>query len=151
MPKIVFLPSTAAIDVPSGTGLLDAARQAGVEMETACGAEGSCGDCIVRITDGEADSDSLGMLSESAVVNGYVLACQTRILDTPQSSKYLPTAFLRQTQASATFTSCGSTCAAMVAKAILGGSHCLLGTHGDVAGLCTKSALNSKRSSHLCF
>src|ERR1035438_209815 len=29
----------------------------------------------------------------------------------------------------------------MVAKAILGGSHCRRGTHGDVAGLCTSSAL----------
>src|ERR1019366_6009061 len=29
----------------------------------------------------------------------------------------------------------------MVAKAMLGGSHCRRGTHGDVAGLCTSSAL----------
>src|ERR1039457_6477437 len=29
----------------------------------------------------------------------------------------------------------------MVAKAMLGGSHCRRGTQGDVAGLCTSSAL----------
>jgi uncharacterized 2Fe-2S/4Fe-4S cluster protein (DUF4445 family) len=83
MPRVEFLPSKASIDVPSGTGLLDAARQAGVEMETPCGAEGTCGGCIVRITDGDVDSDSLGVLPATAVASGHVLTCKTRILDTP--------------------------------------------------------------------
>jgi uncharacterized 2Fe-2S/4Fe-4S cluster protein (DUF4445 family) len=83
MPLITFRPSGKTFDVPSGTELLDAIRKAEIELESPCGGRGTCGKCIVRIISGKVDSDSLGVLSASAVSRGYVLACKTKILDEP--------------------------------------------------------------------
>jgi uncharacterized 2Fe-2S/4Fe-4S cluster protein (DUF4445 family) len=83
MPIITFHPSGKTIDVPAGTELLDAARKAGIEIESPCGGKGTCGKCIVRITSGSVDSDSLGLLSASAVEQGFALSCKTKILDVP--------------------------------------------------------------------
>jgi uncharacterized 2Fe-2S/4Fe-4S cluster protein (DUF4445 family) len=81
MTKVVFNPSAQTIIVISGTSLLDAARQAGIELDTPCGGEGSCGKCIVRIESGNYESDGLGILPDSAVKEGYVLACKTSVVD----------------------------------------------------------------------
>ncbi|MFA5058466.1 MAG: 2Fe-2S iron-sulfur cluster-binding protein, partial [Opitutaceae bacterium] len=79
MPKVEFRPSQRAIPVPPQTVLLDAARQAGVEIESSCGGEGTCGQCLVRVVKGEVDSRSLGTLPQAAIAEGYVLACATHI------------------------------------------------------------------------
>lgn len=81
MPIITFKPSGKTITVPPGTELLDAARKAKVEVKAPCGGKGTCGKCIVRITSGEVDSDSLGVLPGASVSEGYVLACKTKIID----------------------------------------------------------------------
>jgi uncharacterized 2Fe-2S/4Fe-4S cluster protein (DUF4445 family) len=80
MPKVEFHPAGKAIEVPPNTRLLDAARQAGVDIVSPCGGDGACGQCLVRITGGEADSRSLGTLPDAAVAEGYVLACATQVL-----------------------------------------------------------------------
>lgn len=79
MPKVTFQPNEKSIIVPSGTELLSAAREAGVEIEAPCGGKGVCGKCIVRISSGKADTDSLGVLPASMVADGYVLACKTHV------------------------------------------------------------------------
>ncbi len=80
MPLITFRPSGKSIEVPSNTELLDAARQAGVEIDAPCGGKGTCGKCLVRIRDGHVDtSSSLGVLSADVVAAGHVLACRTRL------------------------------------------------------------------------
>jgi len=81
MPNITFTPSGKNISVPTGTELLDAARQAGCEVKAPCGGKGTCGKCIVRITSGEVDSDSLGVLPGASVADGYVLACKTKVVN----------------------------------------------------------------------
>ncbi|MBK7256776.1 MAG: DUF4445 domain-containing protein [Ignavibacteriae bacterium] len=81
MPAITFLPSGRLLEVPSGTQLLDAMGKAGIEIDLSCGGEGTCGDCIVRVKTGDVDSSSQGMLSGSALSDGHVLACRTRVLD----------------------------------------------------------------------
>ena len=63
--------------------MLDAARNAGIDIESPCGGKGTCGKCIVRITSGNVDSEHPGLLSESAIKRGYTLACKTKILDSP--------------------------------------------------------------------
>ena len=83
MPTVTFLPGSITIDVPAGTELLDAARKAKVDIESPCGGKGTCGKCIVKIVSGEVDSQSLGLLSHDAVSEGNVLACKTKLLDTP--------------------------------------------------------------------
>ena len=80
MPTVEFRPSAKTAQVLPQTGLLDAARQAGVNIDSPCGGEGTCGKCMVRVTAGEVDSRSLGTLPQAAVADGYVLACATRIL-----------------------------------------------------------------------
>src|SRR5512136_1533418 len=80
MPEIRFLPSGASADVEPGASLLEAARAAGVELESPCGGKGACGKCLVKIISGDADSDSLGLLPGAAVAEGYALACKTRVL-----------------------------------------------------------------------
>lgn len=83
MPEIIFQPSGRRVSVASGTLLLDAARQAGLDTDSPCGGKGTCGKCIVRILAGEVDSRSLGLLSQAAVADGYVLACRSSVLATP--------------------------------------------------------------------
>lgn len=83
MPQVTFLPTNKRVDAPAGTCLLEVARSIGVEIEAPCGGKGTCGKCIVRIISGDIDSDSLGVLSSTEMADGYVLACKTRILDTP--------------------------------------------------------------------
>jgi uncharacterized 2Fe-2S/4Fe-4S cluster protein (DUF4445 family) len=83
VPDIRFLPSGSVVSAEPGTRLLEAAREAGIELDSPCGGKGTCGRCIVRIATGDADSESLGILSRTAVAEGYVLACATRVLKSP--------------------------------------------------------------------
>ncbi len=83
MPLVTFKPSNKTINVSAGTELLDTARKAEVEIDSPCGGKGTCCKCIVRIIAGEVDSDSLGLLPKSAIDDGYLLACRTKIKDTP--------------------------------------------------------------------
>jgi uncharacterized 2Fe-2S/4Fe-4S cluster protein (DUF4445 family) len=83
MPQIRFELSGKTVEVPPDTELLDAARRAGVEIDSPCGGKGACGKCVVRIRSGEVDSDSLGVLTQEAVTEGNVLACKTKVLHSP--------------------------------------------------------------------
>src|ERR1017187_5785300 len=80
VPKVEFHPSGQTVQVAPQTRLLDAARQAGGDIESPCGGEGTCGKCLLRVTRGEVDSRSLGTLPDAAVAEEYVLACATRVL-----------------------------------------------------------------------
>lgn len=71
------------MDVAPGTELLEAMNRAGIEIDLSCGGEGTCGDCIVQIVSGNIECGSQGMLSSSALSDGHVLACQSRVRDTP--------------------------------------------------------------------
>ncbi|MCP4751694.1 MAG: DUF4445 domain-containing protein [Proteobacteria bacterium] len=79
MPRITLQPSGKAIDVQPNTELQDAVRQVGLEIDTPCGGKGTCGNCVVRVVDGEVAAQNLGKLSPIAVNSGYVQACQTAI------------------------------------------------------------------------
>ncbi len=50
--RIRFEPSGRSVEVEAGTLLLDAARQAGLPIARACGAEGICGRCGLTVLDG---------------------------------------------------------------------------------------------------
>jgi len=68
------------IKTTPGTELLKVLKQANVKLESPCGGKGACGKCLIQITTGEVESDSLGLLTETAISQGYVLACKTKIL-----------------------------------------------------------------------
>ncbi len=81
MPTVTFQPSGKTISVSPGTELLEAAKQADIEINAPCGTKGICGQCIVRIASGDVNTSDQGLLSESAVKAGYVHACKTHIAE----------------------------------------------------------------------
>ena len=77
MPLITFQPSGKTIEVPPGTDLLEAARQAHVEIDAPCGGKGTCGKCLVSVVSGVATSrQQLGPLDDDDAA-GFVQACTT--------------------------------------------------------------------------
>ena len=74
-----FLPFDVTVEAEEGTLLLDAARAAGVPLQAGCGAEGTCGECVVRILSGKKDERGSASLPEDLAEEGYALACRTRI------------------------------------------------------------------------
>lgn len=81
--EVQFQPVGKRVTVLAETTLLDAARQAGIDLTSACGGEGNCGQCQVVILTGEAtplNADEEFLLSEKDRAEGYRLACCTKIL-----------------------------------------------------------------------
>jgi len=76
--SVRFLPSGAAVRVPAGTSLLDAAAAAGVRIPAPCGGEGTCGECRVRIEAGRVDRGGACLPAGDAAA-GWVLACSSRV------------------------------------------------------------------------
>ena len=81
MPHITFQPSGIIIDVQANTTLLDAARLAGVEIDAPCGGKGTCGNCAVRIVSGQVLCESLGVLTQAEIDQGFVPTCHTSVQD----------------------------------------------------------------------
>ena len=79
MPSITFQPSGITLDVQAKTTLLDAARQAGVEIDAPCGGKGTCGNCSVRIVSGEVACENPGVLTQAEIDQGFVPTCRTYI------------------------------------------------------------------------
>jgi uncharacterized 2Fe-2S/4Fe-4S cluster protein (DUF4445 family) len=78
--EIRFSPSGRRVRVPEGTNLLEAIRRAGLPVASACGADGTCGRCGVRILVGgeglaesHAESD---VRRRNRVASGLRLACR---------------------------------------------------------------------------
>jgi uncharacterized 2Fe-2S/4Fe-4S cluster protein (DUF4445 family) len=65
------------VEVPSGTLLSEAARQAGLEIGQPCGGQGRCGRCAVRVTQGDVRRRSSLQLTPEDLAQGYTLACQS--------------------------------------------------------------------------
>ncbi len=64
--------------MPTGTLLLEAVRQAGLELNVPCGGQGRCGRCAVIAQDGAGlRRRSTIRLSAADLAAGYALACQT--------------------------------------------------------------------------
>ena len=79
MPTVEFLPSGLSVEVPPGTELLEAIRQAGIDLDASCGGQGTCGACLVRVAAGRVDAGDSQLAGDFD--SGYVQACTTRVLD----------------------------------------------------------------------
>jgi uncharacterized 2Fe-2S/4Fe-4S cluster protein (DUF4445 family) len=67
MPRVQFLSEGVSVDVPAGLLIQEAALLAGIEhLELPCGGQGSCGQCLVEVVDGDGAAAS-------------VLACRTKV------------------------------------------------------------------------
>ncbi|MDO8363568.1 MAG: ASKHA domain-containing protein [Actinomycetota bacterium] len=53
MPRVVFTPSGLGGEVPTGTTVLQAAREFGVDIDSVCGGRGICGRCQVAFAPGQ--------------------------------------------------------------------------------------------------
>ena len=81
--KVIFNPMDKMVEVERGTILLDAIREAGINIRSICGGDGECGTCKVILNKGEVSHVSTkykDWLSPQEISEGYYLACQIRIL-----------------------------------------------------------------------
>ncbi|MCR4406001.1 MAG: ASKHA domain-containing protein [Anaerolineae bacterium] len=65
---------------PTGSTLLNCARELGVDLVNLCGGGGTCGRCVVQIMEGEVSTPTSSegkFLSSEQLAAGYRLACQT--------------------------------------------------------------------------
>jgi uncharacterized 2Fe-2S/4Fe-4S cluster protein (DUF4445 family) len=77
--RVTLLPAGTTVEVPTGSLIVEAARQAGIEVAQPCGGQGRCGRCSVRVEgDGFRRRSSL-RLSAADLEAGFALACQTVI------------------------------------------------------------------------
>jgi len=78
--ELQFQPIGKRLKVTAGTTIFEAARDAGIELSSACGGEGNCGQCQIIVIEGnatETTSDEEFILTEVERLNGYRLACCT--------------------------------------------------------------------------
>lgn len=79
-----FEPSGREVTVPTGTSLLEAARRASLPIASACGADGACARCGMRILDGaselsgESDREAV-VKSRNRIEPELRLACRVRV------------------------------------------------------------------------
>ena len=80
--QVDFEPIGKRIAVAPGVTVLEAARQAGLPLASACGGVGRCGQCRVSILSGSVSAPTAEegiALTEADMQNGARLACQTRV------------------------------------------------------------------------
>ena len=76
---VEFTPAGVQTTVPVGATVLDAARKAGVYVESLCGGDGVCGKCRVIVRRGVVDAGTTDLLTREEVREGYVLACEAQV------------------------------------------------------------------------
>ncbi|NIM93273.1 MAG: DUF4445 domain-containing protein [Anaerolineales bacterium] len=77
--EVYLQPIGRRILIPPGQNLLDAAREAGVELMSLCGGEGLCDSCHIRVVEGELSpitQAERNFFSETELQDGHRLACQ---------------------------------------------------------------------------
>jgi len=67
MIKVTFLPANITVESTEGSSLLEAARAAGVYVETPCGGKGTCQKCEVKII--AADNEKTVLICQTKVPN----------------------------------------------------------------------------------
>ncbi|MDR1570945.1 MAG: ASKHA domain-containing protein [Clostridiales Family XIII bacterium] len=83
MSRVSFVGKNVVLDVPAGTTILEAARRAGIRIESPCNGEGKCGKCRIYVEQLEpagavlipAGETGQNAAAGEAGVNDYVLAC----------------------------------------------------------------------------
>lgn len=78
-----FKPAGKHIMVKEGTTVLAAARLAGVSIEAMCNGIGQCGQCEIRILEGQVSAITAtekAVLSAIKQAQGFRLACRTKVL-----------------------------------------------------------------------
>ena len=79
--KIKFMPQNVEVDVDPSKSLLKIAQQNGIKIKSICGGIASCGECRVKIIEGdnsipEPGKPELNMIGTSYFLDGRRLSCQ---------------------------------------------------------------------------
>lgn len=82
MARVVFYPGCREVSVPEGTSVLEAARLAGLAVDSPCSGMGTCGKCKVRLLGVSARNvirKENSHITPEEKSRGIELACQTKI------------------------------------------------------------------------
>ena len=79
MCRITIHPEGLTIETPKGSNLLGALQEAGIQIVSSCGGQGTCGKCKVIIQSGEYNTGITPFLSKKEMAAGYALACLTLV------------------------------------------------------------------------
>jgi uncharacterized 2Fe-2S/4Fe-4S cluster protein (DUF4445 family) len=77
--KVNFIPDNKSIEVAKDTTILSAAISAGVSINSACGGDGVCGKCKVRLKSGKVVSGSSAVVTLEEKRKHIYLACQAAV------------------------------------------------------------------------
>ena len=80
--QIDFQPVGKRVDAPVGATLLETAIQAGIDLASACGGMGVCGQCRVQIIEGKVsppNASEIDLFGELELGKGQRLACCTQV------------------------------------------------------------------------
>src|SRR3990172_7664075 len=75
--SITLHPSDKTVSVPTVALVIEALREAGLDVAQPCGGQGRCGRCAVVVESGAVRRRSTIRLSQADIEAGYALACQT--------------------------------------------------------------------------
>lgn len=78
---ITFEPGGKKILVKAGTNLLDVSKKADIYINASCNGKGSCGKCKLILSSGKVESNTTPLLSDKEKQKGYILACQSKIIE----------------------------------------------------------------------
>lgn len=80
--SVTFLPAGKTVVVADHTTLLQAAVQAGLQLDAPCGGGGVCAKCRVRVCSGQsAAGGSSHRLTADEIAGGWRLACGTKVTE----------------------------------------------------------------------
>lgn len=79
--RIKFVPQNVEAQVDPGKTLMEIATESGLKVKSICGGMATCGECRVRIVEGENSVPEpsqleLGMIGSSYYLDGRRLSCQ---------------------------------------------------------------------------
>jgi len=86
MPKVTFLPQNITVEAKTASPLLEAARLAGVSVETPCGGRGICKKCLVEVVSGKLNAKSESYKNQK---ENHALICQASLSDEDVKVKIL--------------------------------------------------------------
>jgi len=81
MPEIEFLPSGITVEAAVGTGLVEAARLAGITIGLPCGGHGTCGRCRVQVTRGSLEIKPHALTGAEERAQEWVSACLATVVE----------------------------------------------------------------------
>lgn len=90
--QVTVLPENISVSVQKGTNLLAAVKEAGIDIASPCGRQGTCGKCAVKVIGGICKTEEAVHFPTDLKSAGYIPACQAMVeadlvIEVPHSSR----------------------------------------------------------------